>query len=111
MEKMEKMENNSSLIGMYSTTDENFDIGIRIVKLFNDSLYHSPCMKISREMVQDLKMTINIDLETILYRESLFLYKDEQYSKMTISDIKIANESIPYLIKYLRNLKIDTIFS
>jgi len=105
------MENNSSVLGMYSITDENYDVAIRIVKLFNNILYHSPCMKISREMVQDLKMTINVDLETILYRESLSLYKDEQYSKMTISDIKIANGSIPYLIKYLRNLKIDSIFN
>ena len=98
----------SNFIGMYSCFENqlDFNVRVRLVKYENGVLYHTTPLKISREMIQDLKL-YGIDVE---YQVLETLKSEERpFFEMSEQDIKHASNQIQNLFPIIRDMKIRKI--
>ena len=102
------MSNN--IIGMYSCFENqlDFNLRVRMVKYENGLLYHTAPLKISREMIEDLK-AYGVDAEMEVYQ--MFKTENHRYFEMTQKDIDHASTQILELKEVFRDMKIRKILS
>ena len=100
----------SNIIGMYSCFENqlDFNLRVRMVKYENGFLYHTAPLKISREMIEDLK-AYGVDAEMEVYQ--MFKTENHRYFEMTQKDIDHASTQILELKEVFRNMKIRKILS
>ena len=98
----------SEIVGMYSCFENQLDFNtrVRLVKYENGKLYHTSPLKISREMIKDLK-AYGLDVEMEIY--SMFRNENHQYFEMTEVDILHAKGQISELVNIIRDMKIKYI--
>jgi hypothetical protein len=101
---------NSEIIGMYSCFENQLDFNtrVRLVKYQDGILYHSAPLKISAEMVQDLKAH-GVDVEYQLL--DTLKSNTTQYFEMNQQDIEHASSQIPELKYVFRDMKINEILN
>ena len=102
------MEGN--IIGMYSCFENHLDFNtrVRVVKYKDGILYHSAPLKISREMIEDLRAH-GIDVEYQLL--STLKSNTTQYFEMNQKDIEHASSQIEDLKSVFRDMKINKILN
>lgn len=84
----------------------DFNVRVRLVKYENGVLYHTNPLKISREMIQDLK-AYGVDVE---YQVLETLKSEERpFFEMSEQDIKHASNQIIELKEVFRDMKIRKI--
>ena len=100
------------IVGLYSVmTEASFQTSSRLVICKDNLLYHSPCIRLSREAVQDLK-AYGFDIEAHVMSSIIKEFKEEQYTLMTKEDIYLASSQIEYLkVSILRDSKINEILN
>ena len=100
----------SNIIGMYSCFENqlDFNLRVRMVKYENGLLYHTAPLKISREMIEDLK-AYGVDAEMEVYQ--MFKTENHRYFEMTQKDIDHASTQISELKEVFRDMKIRKILS
>jgi hypothetical protein len=101
---------NSEIIGMYSCFENQLDFNtrVRLVKYQDGILYHSAPLKISGEMVQDLKAH-GVDVEYQLL--DTLKSNTTQYFEMNQNHIDHASTQIPELKHVFRDMKINEILN
>jgi hypothetical protein len=101
---------NSEIIGMYSCFENQLDFNtrVRLVKYQDGILYHSAPLKISREMIEDLKAH-GVDVEYQLL--DTLKSNTTQYFEMNQNDIDHASTQISELKHVFRDMKISKILS
>jgi hypothetical protein len=101
---------NSEIIGMYSCFENQLDFNtrVRLVKYQDGILYHSAPLKISAEMVQDLKAH-GVDVEYHLL--DTLKSNTTQYFEMNQNHIDHASTQIPELKYVFRDMKINEILN
>ena len=98
----------SNIIGMYSCFENqlDFNVRVRLVKYENGILYHTSPLKISREMIQDLK-AYGVDVELEVYQ--MFKTENHPYFEMAQKDIDHASTQISELKEVFRDMRIRKI--
>jgi hypothetical protein len=101
---------NSEIIGMYSCFENQLDFNtkVRLVKYQDGILYHSAPIKISREMIEDLKAH-GVDVEYQLL--DTLKSNNTHYFEMNQQDIDHASTQISELKHVFRDMKISKILS
>lgn len=101
---------NSEIIGMYSCFENQLDFNtrVRLVKYQEGTLYHSAPLKISREMIEDLRAH-GVDVEYQLL--DILKSNTTQYFEMNQQDIEHASSQISGLKLIFRDMKINKILN
>jgi len=99
----------SEIIGMYSCFENQLDFNtrVRLVKYQEGILYHSAPIKISRELVQDLR-AYGYAVEQLF---DTLKSNTTQYFEMNQQDIEHASSQIEELKSVFRDMKINKILN
>ena len=99
-----------NIIGMYSCFENQLDFNtrVRLVKYQGSTLYHSAPLKISREMIEDLRAH-GVDVEYQLL--DTLKSNTTQYFEMNQQDIEHASSQISELKLIFRDMKINKILN
>jgi hypothetical protein len=100
------------VVGLYGVmTDTTFQTSSRLVIYKDNLLYHSPSIRLSREIVEDLK-AYSFDIESHVMSSIIKEFKEEDYTLMSRGDIDLASSQIEYLrVSVQRDRKINEILN